>query len=251
VIEDLTVFQWGLLICTPLFAYTIKGVTGFGPALLIMPAFSVVFSPYLALGYSAVMDGLVGAYMMYASSISRSDIEKSGHILFYAVLGAGLGGIILTSISQNTVLVVVALLTLIFGFYYLFENSLKSKKIILKLPLPVGSVIGGIAGVVSGISGPPIIVALTGHADKTSFRNILVTVFLCMSILKIGIYIYTGVFSAQILPLVLLTFPSVAAGLWCGYKIHGRVSEVAFFKCVMLILILAALISIIKATGMI
>ena len=71
-------------------AYFIKGFSGFGPALLIIPTFTLLYDPYLALSYSGIFDFIAGISLIGTvyKSINWKIVLP---ITFFLLLGAYLG----------------------------------------------------------------------------------------------------------------------------------------------------------------
>ncbi len=58
-----------------LVAYTIKGFTGFGPALVVVPLLSSLLDAKTALATSTIIDVVVGAVLLLHLGITRSEIH--------------------------------------------------------------------------------------------------------------------------------------------------------------------------------
>ena len=59
---------------------------------------------------------------------------------------------------------------------------------------------------------------------------------------------FTGVVTAEIVKLYVLGLPALLAGLWIGFKLYGKLDDVAFRK-LLLVLLLVAGLSLVVAHG--
>ena len=212
-------------------AYFLKGFSGFGPALVMIPVFSLLFGPARALATATLIDLGVGfvllATLRYRPGDGRLILRMSLGVALGSVLGASLAGVV----PRDVVLAAIGVAVLAMGLLWIVWRS----------PLPpgiaaaagsrrlwAGCVLGGFTGGLVGISAPFIVVAARLMLDKDAFRRILVAVFLVEGVVKLAVYRSVGIWSADASALALLVCPAVAAGLLVGARSHLRVGERAF-----------------------
>lgn len=228
-----------LLELTCLFAYFLKGFSGFGPALVFIPVVAYLLDPKLALAGSAFLDFLVGIVMLMTFKYSRTDWILIAKICSMMVVGIILGGLVVSIMPVNAILLVIAILVLLVGISMLIFSRTVPTGIKIKHSslIYIGSFFSGIGGGIAGIAGPFIIMVTKPHMDKSSFRRILTAVFVVGGLVRLIVYSSVDIFTRDVFTLSLLTAPAIAVGLAVGYFFHATVNEVRFNRIVGLILI--------------
>lgn len=239
VISELGLWTILLLEATCLFAYFLKGFSGFGPALIFIPVVAFLIDPKLALASSAFLDFLVGVAMLLTFKYSRDDWKLIARICSMMVLGIIIGGLIVSAMQVNTILLVIASMVLLVGINMLIFSRSVPTGINIKHPmlLYIGSFFSGIGGGVAGIAGPFIIMVIKPNMDKSSFRRILTAVFVVGGLVRLIVYSSVDIFSADVFTFSLLVAPAIIIGLIIGYYFHFSVNETWFSRIVGLILI--------------
>lgn len=221
-------------------AYFLKGFSGFGPALIFVPAVSLVFSPALALSGSAFVDLLVGAGLAGKLRATREELRLVARMA--AAMGVGtVGGAVLAGLVDTTVLLFLIGATVLFLGVQLLRKPAEP----MATPAPgfvtnrlYGACLaGGVTGGLVGISGP-FIVAGAASLEKSVFRRVMVVLFLVESALKVPIYALVGIWSEQTLSLALLAGPAVLLGLVLGYRAHLHVDQRRFTLAIGALLVL-------------
>ena len=243
---DYTILQWSLLLVIPFFAYFVKGSTGFGPALVIMTIFSFFFSPLFALSFATVMDTIIGLVMVSTLRMTFENFKAALKILVFFAMGAISGGLILNYINSDVMTFMISFMVVVTALYFLLSSVNKNIFKSLNIPLNPMGFLGGISGVLTGMSGPPIILALAGRKDKASFREILTIFFIMGNLFRLLIYVGIDKYDNTTLPTLVMALPTSLAGLFLGYLLHNRISEKTFIQFTSLVLIATALLGFAK-----
>ncbi len=221
-------------------AYFLKGFSGFGPALILVPTVSILFSPALALPGSAFIDLFVGGALTRTLKLGLEErslvIRMAGTMAVGTVSGALLAGIVEDRILLTLIGIVVFGMGVRLTSAH-FEKVERPMPGLLSGRLYAGCLAGGLTGGLVGISGP-FIVAGTSRLDKGAFRRILVALFLVESVLKVTVYAIVGIWSDQVLALAFMASPAVILGLVLGYRAHFHVAERCFHQVIGVILAL-------------
>ena len=163
-------------------------------------------------------------------------------------LGVPLGTLLLTYIDPAYMRSGIGLLLIIYGIYGLTQPTLK--------PAAAGpaadSGAGFLNGVVCGLTGFPAVVItiwcqLRGWSKDVQ-RAVFQPVMLAASVATATALSFTGVVTMEIVKLYVLGLPALLAGLWVGFKLYGKLDDVAFRKLILLLLVCAGL-SLIIAHG--
>lgn len=225
-----------------LIAYFIKGFSGFGPALILIPVIAIFYDPHTALLMSSFLDFIAGPLLLIPV-IRRIDWKFVIPVTLLLFLGAYIGVSFLTALSPNILKKIIAVVLLIFITFLVLQkerSSLVVNKRFNRLRYPV-SLLAGLSGGVTGISGPPLALFLKLTTKKDYFRTQLIAVFTFGSFWRFFWYQQSGlVFSINKSYLVLFVI-SMLIGLWLGNKFQIKASETTFNRVIALILLIPVL----------
>ncbi len=227
-------------------AYFVKGLTGFGPAIVIVALGSMVVSPHVIIPTSAMLDLVAGVTLIrtigpYGSY--RFWLPLAGAI----VIGALIGGLLLKLIPPEPLRVVLAGAILILGVWFIFYRARGGESVLKdRLPSSPGrldfgfTLCGGISGGLLGISGPPILWHFGRKLAKEPLRNILIILFLAAATAQTITYTAVGLIDMRVITYTLVCLPGVFLGLAVGNRLFVRVSEKGFGMAVGALLIVIA-----------
>lgn len=213
------------LVCV--IAYFLKGFSGFGPAIVLVPTVTLFLGPDIALANSAMIDLVVGVALVFVFDYAIEDWRLVGKMAGLVGIGALVGGLLVGAIPSSIVSYLIGGFVLVFSLWLMLapdHDTLEGRRSYLWL----GSVLGGFTGGLVGISGPFIVAGTRPLLDKTTFRRIIVPVFLAGNVFKLIAYASNGVWSGQVAWLSLSLSPGIIAGLVLGYMTHPRVDERMF-----------------------
>jgi uncharacterized protein len=163
-------------------------------------------------------------------------------------IGVPLGTLLLTYIDPAYMRSGIGLLLIFYGIWGLIQPAPK--------PVPAGPAADGGAGffngVLCGLTGFPgflitIWCQLRGWTKDVQ-RAVFQPVMLAASVATATALSFTGVVTMEIAKLYLLGLPALLAGLWIGFKLYGKLDDIAFRKLV-LVLLLVAGTSLVVAHG--
>ncbi|MEW6593649.1 MAG: sulfite exporter TauE/SafE family protein [Thermodesulfobacteriota bacterium] len=217
-----------------LFAYFIRGIAGFGSALIAVPLLA------LRLPLAAVVPLI--ALLDYVASLTQG-IQNRSHIrwpeiwplLPFTVLGVGTG--LMLHFVGNP-----ALLTRGLGIFIV------TYALYALLPLPnlsgprwwavPAGYLGGAVGALFGTGGPFYVIYLTlRQADKSGFRATAATIFLFDGACRLIGFTLSGMFHRATLLAAVAALPLVAVGLRLGNRIHLTITPKNFMRLVCVILL--------------
>jgi uncharacterized membrane protein YfcA len=233
-----------ILLGITIVAYTLKGLTGFGPALIVVPFFTVAVGVKYALPASAIFDAISGLVLL--PTVYKQISWKFCIPLMVAMaIGSFIGANLIFAISPHLIRNFIGGFIFLFGGYLWIEQwkslDRRHNKVTTASP---GSVAAGLAGGVSGgmigMSGPILVIYLKYFFQKDFFRSQLIAIFLAENVVRIAVYLRGGLLDLKSVTLLMYCLPAMLAGLWIGNKLHFQISERAFNRIVSIILILVS-----------
>jgi len=221
-----------------LIAYFVKGFSGFGPALIIVPSFTLLFNPVTAISMSSLFDSIAGILLL--TTVFKN--IKWRFILpttFFLMIGA-YAGVSLLSFISVTLLKTLIVLVVLFFIYILISEKDFNFEFVKKhgnfFLFGLAGFTGLLAGV-TGAGGPILEIYLKLKNKKEEFRNQVIAIFTLSAIWRLFLYNYKGLLPEfEINTFVMITF--VAIGLSIGHIFQRNVNEQRFNKYVAFILII-------------
>jgi uncharacterized membrane protein YfcA len=222
-----------------LVAYFVKGFSGFGPALIIVPFFAIIYDPPSALVIAALFDFIAGIILVFTV---RKDIRWSFVLSIFAVLGCGVvvGSLLLDYIPVDDLKRTIGGILLIFSLLILFQKNGKegiNKQKLRYFKYP-SAFLGGFLGGLVSMSGPPIIIYMKMMYQKSFFRTQLIAIFALGTGWRYLLFLFHDVPVSIPVQSLTVYFFCLLAGLWLGSHLHVKVNEVVFNKTVALILLI-------------
>ena len=198
--------------------YLIFAITGFGAALLTVPALSHFLPLPFVLPVAVMLD--VAASLTVGVQF-RSDADKAELKLMVpsSLIGAVLGVTLLVSIPQRASIIGLALVIIAYGCYNLRQSD--AFRPVSRAWAPVAGSLGGAMGTLFGIGAPPYAMYLTRRIeDKASMRATLSTMVLASTAIRLGVFLVAGLILSDRLIGFAALLPFMWAGLWIGHRVH-------------------------------
>ena len=225
-------------------AYTVKGLSGFGSGLIAVPFLALMFPitfivPVLGLlSYS----GTIMQSVQLRKQVVWKDMLP---LLPFSLIGISVAVWLLVNVNENTLLLSLGFFILTYSIYSL-----------LPLPTPKGSrkwailagSLGGLVGALFGTGGPFYVVYLKmRQLNKGAFRATVAMIFLVDGGIRIFGYAINGLYSIQIITLLLVLFPVLFIGLYVGHHLHVKINETRFNQMISVLLMMSGFVLIYKS----
>ena len=244
----LTAFQIAVALTATLTAAFVRGLAGFGMAILLVPVLGLAIPPREAVvvaNWLGLLIGLVGLKKILGAS-ERSAFVISGA----AVLAVPLGVWLLARADPALARLLIALVA--FGSFMLV---LLPKRPAHHLPSTLETGATGLAsGILTGFAGmpgPPVVpFYLRREIPPQLARASMMTIFLVTSLAGVVSASLLGVATMREPQLAALLFPAVLLGNWLGSLAFGKIGEKTwrtFTGCVLGLAALAALWKLLQA----
>lgn len=203
-----------------------RGFSGFGAALIFMPAGSALVGPAVAAPVLLVADGVLAlGFLPRAWQLARR--RDVGLMAAGAIIGVPLGAFILRHADPIVLRWVIAglassmLVLLLSGWRY--HGAPRA---------PVTAAVGAIAGLFGGLAqmtGPPVVAYwLSGKETHGTMRASIILFFGATTVFTFVSYLVSGIITVQTLWLAALVAPAYALGLFAGSRAFHLASPEVF-----------------------
>jgi uncharacterized membrane protein YfcA len=221
-----------------LLAGLVKGVTGIGIPLVSISLLTMVVSVPQSVLLLPVPIIVANIWQSLASGQALATCRRFWPMLAGVAAGMMLGAGALASLREAPLLIVIGALLSVFAVTDLMQLRFTVDPRHEKL---AGVAVGGLGGVLGGVSsvmGPPIIMLLVSlRLGKEQFVGTIATIYLFAGVMMTVAFASYGVLDArQLLWSALATIP-LLAGLLLGTLVRRAVSEDAFRRLLMLLLL--------------
>jgi len=238
-----TLLQIAIALLATLAAAMVRGLAGFGLAILLVPVLALALSPVEAVLVANLLGLMIGA-----SEIARlvREAERSAFTISGLVLLATAPGLYVLSLTD--VALARLLIALVAG----------SAFVAMLLPMRPGHVPGLASTVATGVAsgfltgfagmpGPPVVpFYLRRDLPRVTAKASMVLIFTSASLAGIGSGLAFGLMTGRLALLALALFPVVLLGNWLGARMSGRIGDTAWRAFAATVLGAAALAALLK-----
>lgn len=203
------------------FAYLVRGVTGFGSALVAVPLLVHLLPLTVVVPFITVLDVLAALLLTNAG-------QRRGHVQWGEVrwllpgslIGVVVGLQLLVQLDRDLLLGMLGLLVIGFGLRQVLD--MHGDRIIARAWAVPAGMIGGAISAVFAAGGPPFVIYLSHRLrDKGTLRATLSAVFLIDGTLRVIGLLLTGLLLQPDMGWYLLAgLPLMAAGIRVGNRVH-------------------------------
>jgi uncharacterized membrane protein YfcA len=214
--------QIAAALATAFVAAFVRGLAGFGLAILLVPVLALALTPVeavLATNFVALFIGL--------SEIRKilRDAERSALVIGgIVVLTTAPGLILLAATPPNLARFLIALVALSAFFAILLPT--RPADIPGKWTTGGVGVLSGLLTGFAGMPGPPVVPYYVGrHIPRHIAKASMLLIFTIAALAGLGAGLAIGVLQWRLAALAILLFPAVLIGNWLGAKAFGKVSD--------------------------
>lgn len=222
----------------------IRGLTGFGMAIILVPLLGLIVTPGEAVVLGILLQvliGPVGLKIIYADADRESALTIAG----YAMLATPIGIWLLTQASPDAARLLIAIIAIAAFLAVLLPQQPGFR------PGPKETATTGIAsGILTGFAampGPPVVpYYLRQQMPPTTARASMMLVFFATAIAGTISSFALGLASGKLVWLSILLFPPMLFGNWLGGKSFGKVPVTLWRSFVAALLGIAGIAAVIR-----
>ena len=220
----------------------IRGYTGFGSALLTVPALAYLYGPVPAVAIEILLEvpvvlGLLPVSLREAER--RTVMPMLGMFVLFVPVGTGL----LTVIEPTVVQIAMSLFVL-FSVFVMSRQTELARLFSPGTNLLVGAVSGTTQGL-TGMAGPLFATALLARGDSNSRTRANITTLaagiIAVSVISFWLF---GLFTAEIVFYAALATPTILFGVWAGAWLFRRGGENSFRPVILWFLTASAIVTL-------
>lgn len=224
-------------------AYTVRGVAGFGSALIAVPLLTMRFPLTMVVPLVVLLDYLGSATQGFANrmEISWRDVLPLIPFTLIGVFGALL---VMEMVDPQFLTTALGGFVLLYAVYQL--SPLPEMRASRAASIPTG-LFGGLMGTLFGTGGPFYVMYFNMRSlDKTVMRASFATYFLVDGSMRLAGYTLFGHVNKEMLLYMLAALPIAGFGLLVGGQIHLNLSQQTFKRFISLLLLGSGIALILK-----
>jgi uncharacterized membrane protein YfcA len=235
----------------------VAATLGFGDALILIPLLSLMIDTRDAI----VLSGFWGIILNFTNYIRNHNHVDKNYLKY--VIPLGIPGVILGSFLIG--IAPLAILSLFLGIFiigfiglkisgkidgeplHLFNNqkdsntntivTAKTQSTISPLAISIGGFSYGFLGGLIGASGPINVMLLQAtHHEKEAFISTFAATSISLTIIKLGIYIFTGLFPINLILVYILGIPTIFLASYFGHRLSQIIPRRTFQIFVLILL---------------
>lgn len=231
-----------------IFSSLLKGITGFGFALLSLPFLMIWYSPKEVIPV-LVMCNLLASVFIILQKKEKQLIDRkfTGLIIFGGVFTiAGVG--VLKFIDENFLIQIVSVFFIVLCFLSMFKLH-SSRSLPMWTYKMAGSLIGFLTGSIS-VSGPPLALFLNWtDVSNQTFREVFGWFSIVTSTVAIIGYFVAGLVSSQSIVMVLVFTPILLLGALLGKRLNSLIPPRIFKNISIAITLISCLMLLVSLQG--
>lgn len=234
-----------VVLCILMSAYFIRGITGFGSALVSVPLLALSQPLQFTVPLVLSLDFTASVVLGSANS-QQANWEEIKVLLPAGMVGACIGAWGLVTLPTTPILLMLAAFVVFFGLRTFFGLQ-PTAKLSRAWAIPAG-LAGGGAGALFGAGSPPYIMYLTRRLlDKGAMRATFSWLIAIDGGFRLALFLFAGLlFDTQLQRAYVLGLVPMAIGLYTGNKVHLNITREGMLRMVGALLVLSGVMLLVK-----
>ena len=230
----------GIFLIAAFVGGVVNGLSGFAMSLVVSGIWLHILTPIqtvtLLVGYGLLVQGYGIWKLRHALNWRTVALFISG-----GAVGVPIGVLLLAYINPSNMRTVVGVLLVMYSTYSLARPAFKPVQAGASADIGIG-VVNGLLGGLTGFAGIVIVIwCQLRNWPKDIQRAVSQPVtFAAFAMSAISLSL-KGDIPVETIRLYAFGLPVVAAGMWTGFKLYGKLDDTAFRKVVLLLLLVAGL----------
>jgi uncharacterized protein len=239
---------WFLAFCAVIFAAFVRGISGFGMALVLAPILLLIINSKSVVAINLLL-GAVSNLVVLFYSFRRADFKPVLPLAICYLVGIPLGLWTLKSIDTTMLKIVIGIVTIVFAIPLVFKISgaFKNEKV-------AGGIAGffsGLIGTATSLGGPPAVLFMHNQEwPKDRIHARLAFYFAITAPVSIAAYAFSGLIDGETMLTSASFIPALFIGVALGILAFKKIDSRRFRTISLIIIIGAGLLGIISGLGL-
>lgn len=219
----LSATEVGLVWASIFLAGLVRGLTGFGLAIVLIPLISLIIEPERAVLIGILM-GVLTSPLGYAKARHSIDRAITRPIIWSGILVSPIGLYVLTITPPDIARMAIAVIAIISFFVLIMKRAPEPPK--GKVALLATGMTTGLLGGFAAMPGPPVIhYFVRSSIPAATARDAMIVIFFWSPLAVAGFALIAGRLDWPLGALALSGFPMLAGGNALGTHFFGRLSD--------------------------
>jgi uncharacterized membrane protein YfcA len=246
---DLFSLSWVVALFVVFFAAFVRGVSGFGFALVSAPALLLIWSPKSVVAINLLL-GIPSSLFQLGYAFRGIDLRKILPLATGSLLGIPLGIYIIKEIAPSALKVLIGGLTLFFAIPLILGLGAAFRREWL-----ASGIFGFLSGILSSstsLGGPPVVLFVHNQKwRKEVIYSGLAVYFLFVCVCSIGAFLISGLIDMEAVVGAASLLPALLVGLGLGMVVFSRVNAELFRRFSIAVVIAAGVLGVLSGSGVI
>lgn len=225
--------EWLISVIVILMASLLKGMTGFGFALLALPILTVFF-PMQALVPAMTLFNMFTSIYILANIKLKIEYKYLLPMLAASFIGIPAGVQILQYLPEQTMELTTGISIFSLSMVFLLSGKREVPESRKKKPIVFAGFLSGFMASSMSIGGPPIALAMNRKGyTKERFRKMFALVSVINAVIATALYVAKGIFVAFSLKFAVFLFPVMLLGSKLGDVLSKKVNQAQFKRMIL------------------
>lgn len=236
--------EFAIALGVVLAAGIVRGFTGFGAGLVMVPLMALIWGPVEALATS-VMIGLSSTIQLAPRAIPLTNWRDMGPMMAAILVATPIGTVLLVSLDPEIIKKTIAVLVLLVSLITIWGWTYRGPR--GPLPSAIAGAIGGVVNGIAGVGGPALVLYLIALPEEAKVHraNIVMALAVTSIVSVTGLAIAGAIGTRVLTHTVVFVIPSILS-VWIGAKLF-TILPVHWFKIMILWFLIAISIAILFA----
>ncbi len=224
-----------------------SGLTGFGFALVTVPVLVIVLPPKVVVPIISLLSNLTHAIIM-VETWRWLQPRRIWPLMVTGVIGIPLGTYLLLALAPQTLKIMIGAVTALAAIAMLigFTRPVRNEKLAF---FPIGFISGLLTGS-TAMGGPPVVLFFSNQGvDKQVCRANFTLFFTITSLVAIPSQLAGGLLTSQVWTYALAFSPALLLGTFVGIRLARIMTDKAFRKLTLFIIIATGLSAVASGLG--
>ena len=246
---DIPSLSWFLACIAVIFAFFVRGVVGFGNALILAPVFILMLEPKSVVVINLML-GIFSNGLLLPYALRNMNRRIVVIMAVCSLIGIPLGAWIIKVIASSDLKVLIGGLTVFFALLLIFGVTYKFKR--ERLASGVSGFFSGILGSATSLGGPPVVLLLHNQNwDKEKVHSSLAAYFFFGCSFSLAALAISGVVDTKTIVTAASFIPAMLVGLGLGLIAFFRIHPDFFRRLSIAVIVVTGILGILSGLDVI